>query len=264
MTAEAVDLVEPVGWTDARGGAATRYSRAWSPDRLSAAIAAARRPGGRTAIERPLDDELEFFASVGARRDVAHGVTLIHGGETIREVHLIVRGAVAVVGDRGERRPILGFKVPNHLCGPVPVLLREPALWDVVTVMESSVMTIPAARFAAAVRDRWVDRWSTRSLSWLAAMGARSADLDCDLTGQTAALLLRHRGEMPAAVCRRTIVDLLDADEKAIERILRDFERVGAVRLRDGRIAITQVEILKSTVAAARRARTREPRRRTF
>jgi len=274
MTAEAVDIVGTVARADARHDApdrsprpdgGRRYSSAWSLARVSAAAAAAQLPGGRTAIGRPLSDELEFFASMGARRDLAHGVTLIHGGEPIREVHLILQGAVAVVGDRGERRPILGFKMPNDLCGPVPVLLHEPALWDAVTVTESTVMTMPAARFSAAVHDRWVDRWSTRSLSWLAAMGARSADLDCDLTGQTAALLLRHRGEMPVALCRRTIVDLLDADEQAVERILRGFERVGAVRLSGGRIAVTQVEILKSTVVAARRERTRDrdPRRQT-
>ncbi len=265
MTAEVVDVVAPVarpddaphdGWR--RPGGGTRYSRAWSSDRLSAAVAATQLPGGRTAIERPLGDELEFFASIGVRRDLAHGVTIVHGGEAIREVHLIVRGAVAVVGDRGERRPILGFKMPNHLCGPVPVLLHEPALWDSVTVMGSTVLSVPAARFSAEVHDRWVDRWSTRSLSWLAAMGARSADLDCDLTGQAAALLLRHREEMPVALCRRTLVDLLDADERAIERILRGFERVGTVRMTDGRIAVTQVEILRATVAAARRASTRD------
>jgi hypothetical protein len=267
MTAEAVGLVGSVSRTDMRDDApegtrppevGNRYSRAWPPDRLTSAIAAARLPGGRTGIERPLADEVEFFATFGARRDVAHGVPLVRGGETVREVHLLVRGAVAVVSDRGERRPILGFKSPNQLCGPVPVLLHEPALWDAVTVVKSTVMTVPAARFSAAVRDRWADRWSTRSLSWLAAMGARSADLDCDLTGQAAALLLRHRGELPVALCRRSIADLLDADEPAIEPILQGFERVGAVRLRNGRIAVTQVEILKATVAAARRARTRD------
>ena len=258
MTAEAVDVAPPVGEEARRPRAATRYARAWSPDRLSAAIAAARLPGGRTAIERPLRDELEFFASSGVRREVAHGVTLVRGGEKIREVSLIVRGAVAVVGDRGERRPILGFKMPNHLCGPVPVLLHEPALWDAVTVTRSTVITVPAARFSAAVRDHWVERWSTRSLSWLATMGARSADLDCDLTGQAAALLLRHRGEMPVTLCRRTIADLLDAEEGAIEPILRRFERLGAVRIREGRIAVSQVEILRATVASARRERTRD------
>jgi CRP-like cAMP-binding protein len=242
-----------------------RYRRAWSPARLSAAVAAARPPGLRVPIDRLLGDEIEFLTSIGARRELAHGITLIHGGEMIQEVHLMVRGTAAVVSDRDERRPILGFRMPNELCGAVPALLREPALWDVVTVTGSSVITVPTTRFSAAVRDRWVDRWSSRSLSWLAAMGARSADLDCDLTGQVAALLLRHRREIPVAVCRQTIADLLDAEEATIGLILLDFERSGAVRLTDGRIAVTQVEILKSTVAAARRERARrlDPRQAT-
>jgi hypothetical protein len=59
------------------------------------------------------------------------------------------------------------------------------------------------------------------------------------------------------ALCRRTIADLLAADELAIEPILLDFERLGAVRLRNGRIAVSGVEILTSTVAAARCAQRR-------
>jgi CRP-like cAMP-binding protein len=239
-------------------GEGIRYRRAWSPTRLSAAVAAARPPGARAPVDRLLDDELEFFASIGVRSDLAHGTTLIDRGQQIQEVHLIVQGAAAVVSDRFGRRPILGFTLPNELCCPVPVLLHEPALWGAVTVTDSTVVTVRAAHFSAAVRDRWVDRWSTRSLSWLAAMGARSADLDCDLTGQTGALLLRHRWELPVAVCRQTIADLLDADEQSIEAVLFQFERLGAVRLRGGRIAVTRVETLKSTVAAARRQRARD------
>lgn len=239
-------------------GAGIRYRRAWSPARLSAAVAAARPPGARAPSDRLLDDELEFFSSTGVRSDVSYGTTLIDAGHKLQEVHLILRGAAAVVSDRGGRRPILGFTRPNELCCPVPVLLREPALWGAVTVTDSSVITVGAARFAAAVRDRWAARWSTRSLSWLAAMGARSADLDCDLTGQTAALLLRHRGELPTALCRQTIADVLDADEQSIDGILFHFERLGAVRLRGDRIAVTRVDTLRSTVAAARRQRARD------
>jgi CRP-like cAMP-binding protein len=242
-----------------------RYRRAWSPARLSAAVAAARPPGGYAPLDRLLGDELEFFGSIGTRRELPGGDTLIHGGDKVRDVHLIVRGAVAVVVERDGRRPILGFRMPNELCCAVPALLREPAVWDAVTVTESTVITVPAALFSAAVRDRWVDRWSTRSLSWLAAMGARSADLDCGLTGQVAALLLRHRKEIPLALCRQAIADLLDAEEATIGLILRDFGRLGAVRLRGGRIAVTQVQILRSTVVTARRetARDRDPHRAT-
>jgi CRP-like cAMP-binding protein len=238
-------------------GDGIRYRSAWSPGRLSAAVAAALPPGARPPVDGLLDDELEFFASIGVRSDLAHGTTLIDAGQKIQEVHLIVQGAAAVVSDRGGRRPILAFALPNELCCPVPVLLHERALWGAVTVTDSTVITVEAAQFSAAVRDRWVDRWSTRSLSWLASMGARSADLDCDLTGQTGALLLRHRWELPVALCRQTIADLLDAGEESVEAILFHFELLGAVRLRNGRMAVTQVETLKSTVAAARRQRAR-------
>lgn len=263
LTPDAADDVHATPYQVPSPGAGVRYRRAWSSARLSAAVAAARPPGTRAPIDRLLDDELDFFASSGVRSDLPYGTRLIEEGQKIQEVHLILQGAAAVMSDRGGRRPILGFTMPSELCCPVPVLLHEPALWGAVTVTDSSVITMRAAQFEAAILDRWVDRWSTRSLSWLAAMGTRSADLDCDLTGQTAALLLRHRWELPVALCRQTIADLLDADERSVEAVLLHFERLGAVRLRDGRIAVTRVETLKSTVKAARlqRARDLEPLR---
>jgi len=171
------------------------------------------------------------------------------------EVHLVQRGAVAVVSKHGARRPILSFAVPSEFCCAIPALLHESAPWDAVTVMRSSVITVPTARFTAAVRERWVDRWSTRTLSWLAEVGARMADLDeRNLTGQTAALLLRHRGELSLDLCSQTIADLLDADDEAIRPILAAFEQLGAVRIAGRRVSVARPELLQTTVAAARRS----------
>jgi CRP-like cAMP-binding protein len=244
----------------AAGGAAARAPRAgarqhssWSKARLSAAVAATRPGRGRAAIDQPLGDEIEFFAAVGTRHEVPSGVALVRRGRAMDEVCLVQRGAVAVIGEHSGRRPILSFAVRSEFCCAVPALLREPAPWDAITVVGSSVITVPTAHFTAAVRERWVDRWSTRTLSWLAEIGARTADLDeGDLTGQTAALLLRHHGELSVDLCSRTIADLLDVDDEAIRPILRELERRGAVRVAGGRVSIAQPEILQTTVAAAR------------
>ena len=172
------------------------------------------------------------------------------------EVYLVQRGAVAVIDKQGRRRPILSFAVRSEFCCAVPALLQEPAPWDAVTVMGSSVITVPIAHFSAAVREKWVDRWSTRTLSWLAEVGARIADLDeRDLTGQAAALLLRHRGEFSLDLCSRTIADLLDVEDDAIRRVLAELERRGAVQVASGRVSVARPEILRATVATARRDR---------
>jgi hypothetical protein len=139
VTAQTVGAPAPRPQADARTEAAregdlrrdvgVRYRRARSQARLPAAVAAAPPPGGRAPIDGPLSDEIELFTSIGAQRDLSRGVTLIHGGENVGEVHLILRGAVAVLSDRDERRPKRGFTVPDAMCCPVPVLPREPALW---------------------------------------------------------------------------------------------------------------------------------------
>jgi len=231
----------------------------WSRNRLSAAVAAIRGNHARPAGERPLADEIGFFATIGARRDIPHGVALARRGTTTGEVHLVERGAVALVEEHDGRRPIVAFAVRREFCGSVPALLHEPEPWDAVAVMDTSVITVPAARFSAAVQDHWVDRWTTRTLAWLAAVGARMEDIDGrDLDAQAAALLLRHPGEFPVEVCRRAISDLLDIDDAMTRRIVDDLERRGAVRVVGSRISVARPDILRDVVAVGRSG----PRRR--
>jgi CRP-like cAMP-binding protein len=240
--------------------AGSRYRRAWSTTRLAAAVAATRSGRGRAAIDQPLRDEIEFFLRTGTRHEFPCGVALARSGTPMSEVHLVQRGAVAVIGRKGRRRPILSFAVQSEFCYPIPALLQEPAPWDAVTVTSSSVITVPTADFAAAVRERWADRWSTRTLSWLAEIGMRIGDLDeRSVTGQAAALVLRHRGEFSLDLCSRTIADLLDLDDETVRDVLAELERLGAVRLTDDRVIVARPEILQATVAATRRPPHRRP-----
>lgn len=238
-----------------------RYRSSWSKARLSAAVAATRSARARVPIDEPLRDEIEFFTAIGTQHDVPSGATLVRRGQPMGEVHLVQQGAVAVIGDHGGRRPILTFAMPSELCCAVPALLHEAAPWDAVTVIDSSVITVPTSRFTAAVRERWVDRWSTRALSWLAGIGTRVADLDGDdLDGQVAALLLRHRGELSVDLCRRTIADVLDIDDGAIRRVVGELVHLGAVQLANSRVVVTRPEILRAIVAAGRRNATDDSR----
>lgn len=238
---------------------AGREQRAgWSKARLSAAVAVNRCGRKPVPSEQPLRDEVEFFADVGTRRDVRTGAALARRGSTVREVHLVERGALAVTGEHGGRSPILAFALRGDLCCAVPVLLHESTPWDAVAVMDSSVIAVPADAFSEAVGDRWVDRWSTRTLAWLAEVGTRMADLDQpDPKAQVAALLLRFRGSHSEDLCRRAIADLLDLDDASARSVLSDFERVGAVRNVGGHLSVVRADLLRATITAASRPQRR-------
>lgn len=229
-----------------------RDPTAWSTARLSAAVDVIR--GRRaTANGRLFADEIDFFASNGTRHEVPSGMVLAERGQPARDVHLVERGAVAVFGAIERHRPILAIIMPDELCGAVPALLHQAAPWDTAAITDSSVVTVPADRFVSAVLDRWADRWSTRTLSWLAAIGTRVADLDgIDLTAQVAALLLRQRDGSSVGIRCRTLVDLLDVDDDAIRRVLDDLRRLGAVRLHSGHVTVAQAHLLRAAAAAAR------------
>jgi CRP-like cAMP-binding protein len=229
--------------------AGERGRAAWSKARLSAAVAAIRCGRVPGPAEQPMRDEIEFLGAVGTQREVRAGATLARRGTAVDEVHLVQRGALAVIGDHGGRRPIVAFTLRRELCCAVPALLEEATPWDAVAVMDSSVITVPAHAFTAAVQDRWVDRWTTRTLTWLAEVGTWVTDLDQpDPTAQVAALLLRVRATHPEDLCRRTITDLLDLDDVTTRRVLSDLERRGALRHSGGCISVARPDMLRATL----------------
>ena len=232
------------------GQSGGQHSVAWSRARLAAAVSMTRCVRGAAASNQLLGDELDFIAATGSRGDVRAGAALVHRGSPMPEVHLVERGAVAVLGDHDGRRPILDFALRRELCCAVPVLLHQNAPWDAVAVTDAVVLTMPADVFTSAVRERWVDRWTTRALTWLAEVGARVGDVDeGDPAAQVAELLLRARGEFAVEPCRRTIADLLDLDDPSVREILGQLEMLGAVDLSGGRVAIIRTDILRAVSA---------------
>jgi hypothetical protein len=224
------------------------YGGPWTESRLSAAVAATRPHRARFALEQALRDELDFFADIGTRHEVSSGVALVQRGKHMREIHLVQQGAVALLDESGTRRPIVAFTLQKELCCAVPALFEEAPSWDAVTVLGTSLITVSTDRFMGAVHERWADRWSTRTLSWLAEVGARVADLDArDMQGQVAALLLRHGGELPVDLCRQTICDLLDVEDDVVRPILAELQRLGGLRVVDGRVAVAQAGVLRAS-----------------
>jgi CRP-like cAMP-binding protein len=238
-----------------RTDADARYKDAWSPARVSAAVAVTRPAPAAIPFIELLSDELSFFTETGTRRDVRHGVVLMRRGEPARDVHLVERGVVAAIRGIDGHRPISAFALANEVCGAIPALLGQPAEWDNITLADSSLITVSADRFNAAVRDGWVDRWATRALCWLAEFGVRATDLDgTALAGQVAALLLRHRDGPGIDHCTGALADVLDVDEDAIGRILAELRRLGMVRLVGNRVSVTRAEKLHGILTAARQS----------
>jgi CRP-like cAMP-binding protein len=222
---------------------------------LAAAVALTRPARAATPFNELLSDELEFLTAIGTRHDVRHGVLFVRRGEPTLNVYLVARGAVAtVVRESAGRRPIAGFALPNEMCCAIPALLDEPAPWDGITVADSSLISIPADRFNAAVRDSWTDRWATRALWWLTEFGARANEFDgTDLSTEVAALLLRHRSLHCIEHCATALADVLDVDSDAVEQVLSQLQRYAAIQLASsGVVRVAQPDRLYGIATAAR------------
>jgi CRP-like cAMP-binding protein len=179
-------------------------------------------------FHRLLNDELDFFNEIGTRHDVQRGTVLVRHGEPVRRVHLVEQGTVAVFSRVDRRRPISAFALPSEVCGAMPALLGGRAESDDVALTNTSVITVRAEQFTAAVRwNEWADRWATRVLWWLAEFGARAAARDTTgLAGEVAVLLRRHRDNR--GIQGRALADVLDVDVETVESVLAEFGRTGA------------------------------------
>lgn len=224
-----------------------RYSATWSKTRLRALIATAPAPPRVGVVQ---DDEAEFFATEGIRRELARGSVLVKHGDMASAVHLVERGVVGVLGIVGDRRPVLALATAGEVTCAVPVLLQTAMPWDVVTITDALITTVPANRFVEVVRQSWADRWTSRILAWLAEVGECQSHLEAgDLEQEIGAFLLRRHARITASQVYQAFADRFDVATDEVRQILDGLSRRGAVRVVGDHVSIADADTLRALSA---------------
>lgn len=209
---------------------------------------------GRPDLPSSLVEEMERAASTVR---VARGTFYCHVGDACKGVALLERGDIRVFKTGPTGREITLYHVsPGQTCLLTlnGALTGEPYPADALVEEDVEAAVLPVAQFRS-----WMDRHPSFRLFVFRSMAERIADL-MSLVDEVAFGKLNQRlaefllaGFSPAAtpgavlqVTHDQIAAELGSAREVISRLLKDFERQGALRLGRGKLELQDESRLRS------------------
>lgn len=193
----------------------------------------------------------DLAATVGTTRAEA-GTPLMHEGQEVAQIGLIMRGEVELYRRTPLRRVVLQVLRPGDVFGDIPVLCRKPppfgarALTDTeVVLFEAEQLWLLLERHPIAIR-----RFLYSVASRLERMQGRLLELTAgDLRHQVAALVLDETEVEPVVrLSQSTIAELLGATRPSVNRVLKQLESDGMVELAYRRVEVVDRDGLEALV----------------
>jgi CRP/FNR family transcriptional regulator, cAMP and macrophage regulator len=223
-----------------------------SDDRVREAAWVARCVG-RSESAPLREEDLEALASFLETRDVAPGAPLFREGKSSSGIWIVRSGLVELVVGSGRRRVVLGLLRVGDVDGDLELILDMPFPYSARSVEATRCLFIAAPEFERllaghpAVARRWLSSVATRV--------SRSQERILQLLGrslkqQTARLLLDEEDGGVVPLPQRTLAAMLGAQRPSLNKVLRDLEEAGAVKLGYARVEIVDAGLLEKLVAA--------------
>ena len=202
---------------------------------------------GRSLRARLTDGELRELADAIEIVHVSPGARLITRGERVHFVSLVHSGEVELYRLAGRGRVVYEILRRGDLLGAVPFLTRRPSAFSARALTPVSLLEIDGGRLEELLASRpGLAQAFVRALAQrLDRLERRLGELiNGDLRSRVAALLLGET-EVEEGLIRlsqSTLAELLGASRPRVNRILKEFERGGLVRLTYRRVEILDPE----------------------
>jgi CRP-like cAMP-binding protein len=213
----------------------------------------ARPDEGRSPwVETPLftDDELALLTGSPGQLRIEAGTRLMTEGQRVEFVYMMQSGEVEVYRRTASRRVVVQILRAGDLIGAVPFLTRTTSAFSARTL--SPVWLV---RLRGEVLSRLLETRPSLAHRFMVHLSVR---LDRalrrveelargDLRSRTAALLLDET-EGRSGVIRLpqgTLAELLGASRSSVNRVLKDLEANGVVRLEYRRVEVLDPEGLR-------------------
>jgi CRP-like cAMP-binding protein len=198
------------------------------------------------------DQELLELAGRDGLARLNPGAPLLTEGDAVESVYLIRSGEVEVYRRTRGRRLVVQILHPGDLLGLVPHLRGRPAHYSARALSSVQVIRLrpDAVSWLLQTRPSLSRRFVVYLIGHLERMAMRVEELSGGgLRARVASVLLDQASDGSGIVRlpQSTLADLLGASRSSVNRILKDMEARGMVRVRYRR-----VEILDS--AAVRKA----------
>ncbi len=203
---------------------------------------------GQSAPLRPND--VTALASTLAVRTFPPGSVVFRGGEQTPGVWIIRDGRVELSVGSGRRRAVVALLRPGDVDGDIQLLLDMPLPYTGRALTEATCLFLDRGDFEQllATRPGIARRWLSSVAQRLAASQARIlALLGGSLTAQAARLLAEEAVEGRVELPQRTLAAMLGVQRPSLNKVLKDLERGGLIR-----ISYSAIEVIDRARLATR------------
>jgi CRP-like cAMP-binding protein len=202
---------------------------------------------GQSAPLRPGD--VTALASMLKVRTFPPGAVLFGGGQP-SGVWIVREGRIELSVGSGRRRAVVQLLRPGDVDGDIQLLLEMPLPYTGRAVSEVTCLFMDPDDFEEllATRPGIARRWLSSVAQRLAASQARIlALLGGSLAAQAARLLADEAVEGRVELPQRTLAAMLGVQRPSLNKVLKDLERDGLIR-----ISYSTIEVLDRAKLAAR------------
>jgi CRP-like cAMP-binding protein len=184
----------------------------------------------------PLTSEaLTALAATLQRTHVERRAVVFHGGQLARTVWIVQHGRVELSVGAGRIRTVVGVLRPGDVDGDVQLLLDMAMPYTARALEDTTLLSLSASNFERLLATSLpiARRWLSSVAQRLAASQNRLLGLlGHSLTEQVAQLLLDEAVDGQVALPQRTLAAMLGVQRPSLNKILKDLEREGLIRVR--------------------------------
>ena len=205
---------------------------------------------GDTAPLRP--EDVTALAATLTIRDLEAGTVVFKAGEPAGGVWILRDGSVELSAGSGRRKAVVQLLRPGDVDGDIQLLLGMDMPYSGRALSPATGLFLARGAFEEllATRPPVARRWLSSVAQRLAHSQARIlALLGGSLTAQTARLLAEEAAGGQVALPQRTLAAMLGVQRPSVNKVLKDLERDGLIR-----IGYAAIEIV-DPAGLARRAR---------
>ena len=179
-------------------------------------------------------EDVTALAAMLAVRTFPAGSVLFRGGEQTPGVWIVRNGRVELSVGSGRRRAVVALLRPGDVDGDIQLLLDMPLPYTGRALAEATCLFLDCGDFEKllATRPGIARRWLSSVAQRLAASQARIlALLGGSLTAQAARLLAEEAADGRVELPQRTLAAMLGVQRPSLNKVLKDLERDGLIRI---------------------------------
>ena len=189
---------------------------------------------GRGAAAPLRAEDVAALAGMLQVREFAPGQVAFRAGDPVAGVWIVRDGRVELSVGAGRRRAVVHLLRPGDVDGDIHLLLGMPPPYAGRALGDARCLFLASADFEhlLATRPPIARRWLSSVAQRLAASQARVLGLlGGSLTAQAARLLAEEADDGRVTLPQRTLAAMLGVQRPSLNKVLKDLERDGLIRI---------------------------------